>query len=236
MKKFLIPILFLAAFTSFGQTKKVAVAPKTTTTSTVSISDKNGALKDALNQGIDKGVSLLSASGGFFNNPSYKILLPDEAKKMEEKLRSMGMGGEIDKAIKAMNEAAEKATNSAKPIFAEAVKNLSFQDANAIITGGDGAATNYLRKSSTDNLKTTYRPKIKEALDATQATKYYQVLVDKYNKIPFVTKVNSDLTEYVTGKATEALFKQIEIEENNIRKNPVARTTDLLKKAFTPAK
>ncbi|MBC7425542.1 MAG: DUF4197 domain-containing protein, partial [Bacteroidia bacterium] len=161
--------------------------------------------------------------------------LPPEAVNIEKKLRAIGLGAEVDKVIVTMNEGAESAVAEAKPIFVNAITQMSFQDAMGILTGGKGSATNYLRNSTTTALIEAFKPKVQVALDKVGFTKNWSDLVNTYNKIPTVQKLNPDLNGYITGQAVTALFQQVEIEENNIRDNPAARGTALLKKVFSYA-
>ncbi len=193
------------------------------------------ALKDALKQGFGSGVDVLSAVGGFNKNNAIRILLPDDAQKIADKLRSIGMGSQVDKVIDKLNEGAESAVATAKPIFMDAVTNMSFSDAMGILTGGNGAATNYLKQTTTTALTSAFKPKIQAALDQVGFTANWTSLVNEYNKIPFITKMNPDLNDYVTQKTLTALFSKVEEEENLIRNNPAKRTTELMKKAFAYA-
>lgn len=189
-------------------------------------------LKEALSVGASNSAQKLSSVDGFFANAAIKVLMPEEAKKVESTLRSAGMGAMVDKAILSMNRAAEDASKSAAPIFLDAIKGMSFQDALGILKGSDTAATSYLKGRTTAALTTAFKPVIEAALEKTNATKYWKDLFDAYNKIPLTKKVNSDLTGYVTEKALGGLFFQVAQEEQKIRKDPAARVTDVLKKVF----
>lgn len=190
------------------------------------------ALKEALTQGINKGADKVSVTDGYFKNAAIKILMPDEAKMVESKLRQVGLGSLVDNAILSMNRAAEQAAKESKPIFINAIKNITITDALSILKGPDDAATSYLKTNTSTQLTEKFTPIIKKALDNTQATKYWSDVFTNYNKIPGVQKVNPDLTKYVTQKALDGLFKMIAEEEFAIRKDPLARGTDLLKKVF----
>jgi hypothetical protein len=131
-----------------------------------------------------------------------------------------------------INRAAEDAVGYAKPIFVEAITEMTLQDALTIVRGPKNAATNYFREKTNAKLVTAFSPVIKSSLDKVNATRYYTDIVNTYNKLPATNKVNPDLTGYVVERATAALFDQIEKEEANIRENPVARTTQILKKVF----
>ncbi len=189
-------------------------------------------LKEALNKGVQKGTTQLSAVDGFLGNAAVKIWMPEEAVKVEKKLRDLGMGSQVDQAITSMNRAAEDAAKSAAPIFVDAIKNMSIQDAVGILKGTDTAATGYLRNNTSAKLIEAFRPVIEKSLDKVDATKYWNGVFTTYNQIPFVKKVNTDLAAYVTEKALAGIFVQVAAEEKNIRGNAAARTTDLLKKVF----
>jgi hypothetical protein len=190
-------------------------------------------IKGALNQGIEKAVASLNKTDGFFGSQFYKILLPPEVQKVEGKIRSIGLGGELDKAILQINRGAEDAVGAAKPIFIDAVKSMSVTDAINLIQGGDGSVTRFFREKTNTSLVTAFTPIVKSSLDKTQATQYYGDIINGYNKIPFnKNKLNPDLTSYVVDKAIEALFDMVSKEETEIRKNPAKRTTDILQKAF----
>lgn len=189
-------------------------------------------LKEALTNGISKGSDLVSQVDGYFKNPEIKIPFPPEVKQVESRLRQIGMGDEVDKFVLTLNRGAEDAAKEAKPIFVAAIKQMTIQDAWAILKGEKDAATEYLKKSTSTLLKEKFKPIIQNSLNKVNATKYYGDLVNSYNKIPLVQKVNPDLDEYATGKAIEGLFVMIAKEEKNIRENPLARTSELLKKVF----
>lgn len=201
------------------------------TNSGLSSIDVAAGLKEALSKGVEKGTAQLSAPDGFLANAAVKILLPSEAKKVEATLRSAGFGKQVDQAITSMNRAAEDAAKSAAPIFLQAVKNMSFADAIGILKGGDTAATAYLRKLTLVPLTNAFRPVVDSSLAKTDAKKYWNKLFSTYNMFS-KEKINTDLSGYVTEKATAGIFLQLAQEEINIRKNPAARTSDLLKKVF----
>jgi hypothetical protein len=195
-------------------------------------------LKEALVVGSERGSSTLSQVDGFFANAALKILLPPEAQKVENTLRKAGLGKQVDDAILSMNRAAEDACKSAAPIFGNAIKQMSFQDALGILKGSDTAATGYLRGKTTNELAAAFRPVIEQSLEKVNATKYWNTLITTYNKINILggQKINPDLSAYVTDKALNGIFFQVAIEEKSIRKDPVARTSDILKKVFANAK
>lgn len=231
MKKLVLAGIIAVSIASCDVMKTVATEVLTIPTST----EAAGGLKDALSQGFSNGVTTLSSRGAFGNNPAIKILLPPDAQKIADKLTAIGFGPQVDNVIAKLNEGAENAVATAKPVFINAVKEMSFNDAMGILTGGKGAATSYLKQTTTAQLTTLFQPKIQESLDQIGVTKNWADLVTKYNSIPFVTKMNPDLNGFVTEKALAALFNKVEEEENLIRDNPVKRTTDLMKRAFAYA-
>lgn len=188
-------------------------------------------LKEALSIGAEKAGSSLSALNGFFGNAAIKILMPDEAKKVEEKLRAIGLGDQVDEAILSMNRAAEDAAKSSVPIFVNAIKQMSIKNAAGILNGGDFAATEYLKDKTTAALTASYKPVIEKSLEKVDATKYWNTFFTAYNKFA-LKKINPDLTAYVTEKALAGIFYQVGQEEQKIRKDPLARGSDLLKKVF----
>ena len=190
-------------------------------------------LKEALNQGVRKGVEQLNKKDGYLKDPQIKIPMPDEAKKVEEKLRALGQGAKVDEAIESMNRAAEDAASGAKDIFVSAIKGMTLTDAMSILKGDEDAATKYLDKATRAELVRKFQPVIKASLEKVGATKHWTTVFESYNKLPFVTKVNPNLEEYVTDKALVGLFIQVAKEELKIRQDPAARATDLLKKVFS---
>jgi hypothetical protein len=199
----------------------------------VTEADAASGIKEALSQGLAKAVLQLNKEDGFYKDAVYKVLLPPDAKKVENALRTVGLGNMVDKAILQINRGAEDAAGYAKPIFVDAIKNMTLTDAIGLVKNGDTSATHFFREKTTAQLIAAFMPVIQSSLDKTQATKYYGDIVNKYNSFPTTfTKINPDLASYVTTKATNALFDQVALEEKNIRTNFAARTTDILKKVF----
>ncbi len=188
-------------------------------------------LKEALQVGAELSGQKLSALDGYFANAAIKILMPEEAKKVEQQLRGIGLGKQVDNAILSMNRAAEDAAKSAAPIFINAIKQISIKDAVGILRGGDFAATNYLKDKTTIQLTEAFRPVIEQSLQKVNATKYWNSVFTTYNRFS-AEKVNPDLSAYVTEKALNGIFYQVGQEEQKIRKDPVARTSEILKKVF----
>jgi hypothetical protein len=217
--------------TSMASVSKVVNAVAGNHKDTLSTSTIADGLKEALRVGTEKGTVKLASPDGFFKDAAIKILMPEEAKKVEQRLRSIGLGSEVDKAILSMNRAAEDASKSATPIFINAIKQMSIEDAAGILRGGDYAATNYLKGKTTNNLTEAFRPVIEQSLAKVNATKYWTTVFSAYNQFS-MQKINPDLSAYVTGKALEGIFHEIGLQEEKIRKDPMAQTTELLKKVF----
>lgn len=192
-------------------------------------------LKEALNVGISNGSAEASKVDGFFKNELIKIAVPPEAQKVAETLRKMGLGHEVDKFTLSLNRAAEDAAKKSKPIFVKAITSMTVPDALGILKGQDDAATQYLKKSTNDELFKTFFPVVDSTLNLNKATEYYADIVNTYNQIPLVKKVNPNLKEYATQKTIDGLYVLIAQEEKKIRENPGARVTDLLKKVFSQA-
>ncbi|GAB4486908.1 MAG: DUF4197 domain-containing protein [Saprospiraceae bacterium] len=189
-------------------------------------------LKEALSNGVTKGVNNLSQRDGYLKS-AYKILLPDDVRKVTDKLKSVpGFANLENELIEKMNRGAEDAAKEAGPIFLNAIRQLTFKDALDILMGADNAATNYLNKTTSTQLYEKFNPKIVASLEKIGANTLWKKAADAYNKIPLVTKVNNDLDDYVTKKALDGLFGKIAEEEKNIRRNKSARSSDLLKKVF----
>ena len=202
-------------------------------TGPVSNTEAAAGIKEALGQGITKSVLQLNNTDGFFRNELYKVLLPPEARKIENTLRDLGFNSLVDKAILQINRGAEDAAGYAKPIFVEAIKNMTLSDAIGLIRNGDTSATHFFREKTTLKLLEAFRPVIAASLQKVDATRYYGDMVSKYNNFPTTfKKLNPDLTNYVTLKATDALFNLIAKEEVNIRTNFAARTTNILRRVF----
>jgi Protein of unknown function (DUF4197) len=223
----LLPVLLLFSCTSVDAQfwKKPTVAP--------TADEVSRGLKEALIQGTTKGTSLVSKLDGYFKNPEIKIPFPPDVKIVETKMRALGMGKQVDEFVLSLNRAAEDAAKEATPIFVDAIKKMTIQDASSVLKGEPDAATQYLKRTTTPALKEKFMPVVKNSLNKVNATKYYADLVGNYNRVPFVQKVNPELSSYATDMAIQGLFIMIAKEERNIRKDPLARTTDLLKKVFS---
>lgn len=226
-------ILIMIPFDSFSQINLPKIFSGKKTGSGITENEAGQGIKEALSQGVTNAVLNLNKTDGFFGSEFYKMLLPPDAKKVENTLRSIGMGAQVDKAILSINRGAEDAVGYAKPIFADAIRQMTLTDALNIVKGPKDAATNYFKEKTKMQLITAFTPSVKSSLDKVEATKYYSNIITSYNNLPTTfKKINPDLTSYVVAKAVDALFDQVAKEEANIRANPVARTTDILKKVF----
>lgn len=233
MKKFYFLMITVTLFTTLGaQTILDKAKNLISGNSQVTEAEAGGGVKEALNRGISSAVSHLNKPDAFFKSEIYKVLLPPEAQKMEKTLRDIGMGKMADDAIEAINRGAEDAVGFATPIFLDAIKQMTVTDALKLVTGGNNSITEFFKSKTSVKLKEAFMPVINSSLEKTNATKYYGDAVTRYNKVPFVKKMNPDLADYVADKTLFALFDRIGMEETNIRNNPAARTSDLLKKVF----
>ncbi len=225
-----ISILFIALqFVGCAELQKVANQYGGGTLTQYQIG--NG-LKEALDNGIKNQVSKLTATNGFYRNKLVKILLPQELQVVDKTLRRIGLGSIADTGIKALNRAAEDAVKTATPIFVNAVKEMTFTDAKNILLGNNNAATTYLQQKTNKQLYKKFNPVIKNSFGKVGADRVWTNLINKYNRIPFVTKVNPDLTDYVTQQALKGVFTMIEVEEKGIREKVGLRTSPLLKSVF----
>jgi hypothetical protein len=189
-------------------------------------------LKQALEFGISEGAQRLSQENGYYKSP-YKILLPEEARKVADRLQNVPGFNQVEEIIlEKINRGAEDAAAKAKPIFVDAIRSMTFRDALDILTGNDDAATAYLNRVTYTKLYDEFNPVIVNSLDKFNARQYWGDAVNAYNKIPFVDKADPDLDDYVTRQALSGLFDMVEKKEREIRNNVSARTTDLLKRVF----
>jgi hypothetical protein len=189
-------------------------------------------LREALNMGIEKQVSKLTLEDGFYKNELVKILLPEELQKVDNTLRKIGLSNLADEGLKVLNRAAEDAVSEATPIFIDAVKGITFNDAKNILLGDDNAATNYLQQGTETKLYDKFNPIIKSSFEKVGADKIWSNLIIRYNNLPLTNDVNPDLTDYVTQEALTGVYTMIEVEEKEIRTKISSRTSDLLKKVF----
>jgi hypothetical protein len=192
-------------------------------------------LREALQLGIKNSVSLTSVTDGFLKNSEIRLPFPPDAQKVRDKALEWKLDGQVEKFETTLNRAAEEASKEALPIFADAIKNMSVQDGFAILNGGDGAATKFLKDNTSTKLVAAFSPKVKEATSKVKLTEYWNPIITKYNNAMTLTggqKLNPDLDAYITQKAIDGLFLMVSKEENKIRKDPAAQVTALLSKVF----
>ncbi|MCF6307485.1 MAG: DUF4197 domain-containing protein [Flavobacteriaceae bacterium] len=229
IKKLFIILLIHLSFSCAELQNVVNSLPIETTNGTLDVA---GGLRQALDKGITKQVSKLTKKDGYYKNNLVKILMPKELQKVDKALRNIGLGNLADEGIKVLNRAAEDAVKEATPIFVDAVKQITFNDAKGILLGSDIAATNYLKGKTKTTLYNKFNPVIKNSFDRVGADQIWETIITNYNSIPFVTKVNPDLTDYVTKEALKGVYKMIAVEEKEIRTNLNSRTTTLLQQVF----
>lgn len=190
-------------------------------------------LKEALSVGTQSAVSISSKTDGYLKNPRLFIPFPPEAKEMKEKLIKYGFSKKVDEFETTLNRAAENAAKDATPIFITAIKQMKINDGLQILKGADTSATHYLKQTTYDSLYNKFLPVVKNSIQEVKLTNYWKPLISTYNKLPNRKKYNPDLEKYVTERAITGLFILIADEEKNIRKNPSARISDILKKVFS---
>ena len=229
MKKILVLVVAISLSSCVEMQQVMNQFPQTQGIGKVDIA---GGLKEALNNGISKQVTKLTATDGFYKNEAVKILLPEELRKVDTGLRKIGLNSLADEGLKVLNRAAEDAVKEATPIFVDAVRNMTFMDAKTILMGNENSATNYLQNSTSTALYGKFNPVIKNSFTKVGADKVWVNIITKYNSIPLVNKVNPDLTDYVTNQALNGVFKMIALEEKNIRTNLSSRTSILLQQVF----
>lgn len=198
----------------------------------ISNADIAAGLRQALDNGIDKQVSKLTQTDGFYRNELVKIVLPQELQKVDKTLRDIGLGNLADEGLRVLNRAAEDAVKEATPIFVNAVRQITFDDARNILMGPDNAATQYLSNKTTQELYGRFNPVISNSLDKVGATQVWSNIITQYNSLPLTSNVNPDLADYVTQEALKGVFTMIAVEEKEIRSNFAARTSDLLRRIF----
>ncbi|MCP3852692.1 MAG: DUF4197 domain-containing protein [Gammaproteobacteria bacterium] len=211
---------------------------KSIASSSLSNSEITKGLKEALDVGVKKSINMLGTKNGFLSDDSVKILLPDSMQKIDSLLRSAGQEKYLDEFISSMNQAAEQAVPKVSNIFADAITKMSLSDAQAILEGGDTAATDYFKTHTSDDLSKLIKPYVNETMNANQVTQYYKVMTDRVKQYDTFGLMNSylgnasEIDDYVTNKTMEGLFTKIAEQERLIRENPAARTTDILKSVF----
>lgn len=238
MKKIYVPIILSGMFIFSGCSEMQTISnqlpgilEQVGGLNGISNSTISNGLKEALNLGLNDGIVKLGQNNGFYNNALAKILLPQELQGVEKTLRSVGLGSLADQGLKLLNSAAEDAVKEAAPIFANAITTMSFQDASAILLGGDNAATNYLQQKTTAQLTAAFQPKVANSLGKVGADKAWSNIITKYNAIAG-KNINPDLNGYVTEQAVKGVFNMVAEKEAGIRNNSALRSTALLKQVF----
>jgi hypothetical protein len=226
-------VFFIVFFSACSSSDLNRILQSTGVQGLLTQQEVSSGLKEALIQGISKGADKAAQTDGFFKNDLIRILLPEDARRVESTLRQMGLGSEVDRALLAINRGAEKAAIEAKPIFVNAIRQLTIHDAFNILRGDQDAATKYLRRTTEGQLISLFQPKIQGSLNQVGATKYYGDIANAYNAIPLTNrKIDPDLNAYVTERAIDGLFLLIAEEEKNIRENPMERTSALMRRVF----
>jgi hypothetical protein len=251
MKKIFLALTLISLFATLAEAQIDLKKVKIPKVKTPSVLNNNGTgsgtglteseiiegLKEALTKGSGNASATLNKLDGFNANPKIRIPFPPDAQKVAKTLRDVGYGKKVDEFELTLNRSAEQAAKEAAPIFKMAVKNMSFKDAKSILTGSDSAATVYLKNTTYDSLYTKFSPPVKTALNNTSATSKWTELATLYNKLPTTrNKVETDLVAYTTHRALKGLFVTVAEEELKIRKDPMARTSDILKKVFGQGK
>ncbi len=231
MKKTILILIILLSFNTCAELQNVVNQLPQGNTGISQLDIGNG-LREALDLGIDKQVSKLTSQDGFYKNQLVKILLPQELRKVDKALRDIGLSSLADSGLKALNRAAEDAVKEATPIFVNAVKGITFNDAKNILLGNDNAATQYLTGKTQTALYSKFNPVIKNSFGKVGADRIWANLINKYNAIPLTQNVNPDLTDYVTKEALKGVYKMIAVEEKEIRNKVSSRTSTLLQKVF----
>lgn len=232
MKKSLLVFLAILTFNSCAELQGVVNSLPQQGGGVMNTTDIAAGLRQALDLGIEKQVSKLTKTDGFYKNELVKILLPAELQKVDKGLRDIGLGSLADEGLKVLNRAAEDAVKEATPIFVNAVKEITFADAKNILLGTEDAATQYLNNRTHTSLYAKFHPVINQSFTKVGADQIWQNLINRYNAIPFTSNVNPDLTDYVTEEALKGVYTMIAVEEKEIRTKVGARTTDLLRKVF----
>ena len=205
---------------------------KSDNTTTLDNTQITSGLKEALSVGTKNAVKQVAKPGGYLDNAAIKILLPPNLRSTEKVLRAAGQGPKIDDFIASMNRAAESAAPEAAGIFADAVKQMTIDDARKLLNGSNTAITDYFKEKTSVQLATAFRPHVEAAMSSNGVTQKYQALIDQAPKLPFMNSSNLDIITYVVNKALDGLFYTLGQQETQIRTNPTARSTQLLKQVF----
>lgn len=229
MKKILLSLIL---FQFFGCTQLQQVVNQLPQGGAIGNTEIAQGLREALEMGIQKQVSKLTQPDGFLKNDLVKITLPEELQKVDKTLRDVGLSNLADEGLKILNRAAEDAVSEATPIFVNAVKGITFEDAKNILLGEDNAATLYLTQATEKELYQKFNPVIKNSFEKVGAEKIWSNLITRYNNLPLTREVNPDLTDYVTQEALKGVYTMIAVEEKEIRTQVSSRTSDILRKVF----
>lgn len=237
MKAFLVSVLMLCSVISVqaADLKDMLRSFGSTPKGSQSSSDEGttaAGLKEALAVGTENAVKSLSKPDGYFGNELVKILMPEKLRTVADVMKRVGYQQQVDEFVLSMNRAAEKAAPEAASIFGDAIREMTFDDARKILAGGDTSATDFFREKTHDRLYAKFKPIISSSMDKVGTTRSYKEMMGKYESLPFMSSQSFDLDHYVTNKALDGLFLVVGQEEKNIRTNPAARTTDLLKSVF----
>jgi hypothetical protein len=189
-------------------------------------------LKEALQIGSENAVRLTGRRDGYFQNAAIKILMPERLRTLEQGLRAVGYGPQVDELVLSMNRAAERAAPAAKAIFWDAIRGMTIEDARRILAGGDTAATEYFKAGTSEHLVAAFRPIVEQATEEVGVTRQYKQLLGQAQAIPFLRLESLDIDRYVVGKAMDGLFFMLGEEERRIRTDPAARVTELLRDVF----
>jgi hypothetical protein len=229
---FFSSVLLLLTIPALGQVGEISKRLGLGNQSTVTDSRIASGLKEALQVGANNAVKLTGRPDGYFGNEAIKILLPKNLRTLERGLRAVGYGPKVDAFVLSMNRAAEAAAPAAKKIFIDAILSMSFDDARKILSGGDTAATDYFKSKTTEQLTVAFRPVVEKTMDQNSVTQQYKQLIGQAQTIPFMKSQSLNITDYVVSQALNGLFYMLGQEERKIRKDPAARTTDLLRQVF----
>ncbi len=222
----------LSATIGFTLALALAAPASALTIADLSNQDAVEGLKDALVQGADRAVAQLGTANGFLGNPKVKIPLPDSLKKVESVMRMMGMGAQADELVTNMNRAAEMAVTEAKPLLVDSVKRMGVQDAKGILTGGDDAATQYFRRTTSDALTQKFLPIVKEMTKRVNLAQLYNQYAGQAATFGVIDPKDANIDDYVTRKALDGLFLVIAEQERAIRKDPVGSASKMVQKVF----
>ncbi|MDA8242059.1 MAG: DUF4197 domain-containing protein [Nitrospiraceae bacterium] len=237
MKAFLVTVLMLCSVISVqaagleDMLRSFGSTPKGSQSSSEEGTTAAG-LKEALAVGTENAVKSLSKPDGYFGNELVKILMPEKLRTVADVMKRVGYQQQVDEFVLSMNRAAEKAAPEAASIFGDAIREMTFDDARKILAGGDTSATDFFKEKTHDRLYAKFKPIISSSMDKVGMTRSYKEMMGKYESLPFMSSQSFDLDHYVTNKALDGLFLVVGQEEKNIRTNPAARTTDLLKSVF----